>query len=333
MLNGLESWKHRLLISVLCLAGLPVRTLSGTESEYVPKEFKTGLVIGRFLTEGIGGPTDGMADARSAVPCGLSTLGGNPAHAALIGGVEVSAAGQRVNVLDRSLSLRTGYGSPRLGGLALGVEISGELSRYYNDCAVSLTYGRMFGKWIAAGVTVKGIWIDDPGEDIRGAAWDAGMLVLPNVLSRTGKREDGLKIGASLANQKLGRLHNELNYMLYEVWDYYPSVGFPSVLRVGLSVVPVAMASNRLTLAFDAVHPDGDEESFNYGVEDRVTFSNHLGVAFRYGLAFRYSDNYATAGIGIFRPISNGRRLEAGYSWMRVPDSPDRHGIYMRLYQ
>ncbi len=192
--------------AILCLTALPFRRLFGTESEYVPKIFKTGWTIGHFLTEGIGGPTEAMADAQAAVPYGLMTLDGNPAHAALIGGLEACTAGQLVNDLDRTLMLRTGYGVPRLGGLALGLTVSGDLHQYYNDWSASLTYGRMFGRCIAAGISLKGIWIDDPGADTRGAAWDAGVLMLPNILSRTGKRkrEDGLKIGASLANRRLG---------------------------------------------------------------------------------------------------------------------------------
>jgi hypothetical protein len=328
MRDRIHHWKWPAFIAGLCLACLPAYSQYGAGEGGGRKVIRVGGVVAGFIADPIGGPTDAMADAQAAVPYGLMTLNGNPAHAALIGGFEICTAGQLVNDLDRTLMLRTGYGSPHLGGLALDFTVFGNPFGYYN---ASLTYGCMVGKCIAAGASLKGIWNNGLLSETRGAAWDAGILVLPNVLTRTGKREDGLKIGASLANQKLGRLHNELKYREY---GYYNSVDLPSVLRIGLSVVPVASEANRLTLAFDAVHPINDYESYNFGAEDRIRVRSSTGIVVRTGLRTRSYGNEMTAGLGLFWS-SRGKsiRCEAGYSWMEETFAPDRHGFYLRLYR
>ncbi len=92
--------------------------------------------------------------------------------------------------------------------------------------------------------------------------------------------------------------------------------------------------SNRLTLAFDAVHPKDDYESYNFGAEDRIRVRGSTGIAVRTGVRTRSYGNEMTAGLGLFwSSRRKSTRCEAGYSWMEESLTPDRHGLYLRLYR
>ncbi len=334
MRDRIHHWKRPAFIAGLCLACLPSYSQFGAEGGGGRKVIRCGGVVAGYLADPIGSPTDAMADAQAAVPQGLLTLEGNPAHAAMIGKWEAAYSDPTVDRAPETFSLKTGYSLPGIGAAALGVRMS-NLEISGQGWSPSVTIGHQFASWLAAGVSMKGVWIDLCDAHIRGAAWDAGILILPNLFSRTGKPEDGFKMGASLINQKFGKVtKRETESFKGSGYGSFDSVDFPSVLRIGLSVVPVASESNRLTLAFDAVHPIDGYESYNFGAEERIRVRRLMGIAVRTGLRSRSYGNAMTAGLGLYwSSIRNSMRCEAGYSWMEESFAPDRHGFYLRLYR
>jgi hypothetical protein len=331
MRDRIHHWKRPVFIAGLCLACLPAYSQFGAEGGGGRKVTRVGGVVAGFLGDPIGGPTDAMADAQAAVPQGLLTLEGNPAHAALIGRWEYDYSDPSLDRDDQHFTFRAGFAMPGIGTLAAGVRTQRGISR--RDWAVSLTAGRRMSSWLAVGATIRGIRTSTAWEYVGGADWDAGVLVMPSLLSRTGKPDDGLKIGFSLCNMELGVIDSRVRSLTADVVDFPMAADWPMVLRIGLSVVPVASETNRLTLAADAVHPNDGFESLNFGMEDRFTARKSMELAVRLGLRFIEGEADASAGLGACWTAANGQRFEAGYSWMNEPVEPDRHGIYFRIFR
>lgn len=331
MRDRIHHWKRPAFIAGLCLACLPAYSQFDSEGGGGRRVIRTGMVVAGFLADPIGSPTDAMADAQVAVPQGLLTLEGNPAHAAMIGKWEYDYSDPTLDRDDQHFTFRAGFALPGIGTLAAGVRTQKGISR--RDWAVFLTAGRRVVPWLALGATIRGIRTSTAYENVSGAAWDAGLLLMPNLLSRTGKPDDGLKIGFSLCNEKLGRIDSGRKYAPVDFYDYPAAADWPLFFRIGLSVTPVASETNRFTLAVDAVHPNDDYESVNLGMENRVTARRNLELAVRAGMRFMEGEADAAAGLGACWTAANGQHFEAGYSWMNEPVGPDRHGIYMRIYQ
>lgn len=329
MRDRIHLWKRPAFIAGLCLTCLPAFSQYGADSDGTRKVTQTGCVVAQFLRMGIGGPTDAMADAQVAVPQGLLTLEGNPGHAALVGRWETAYSDPTLDRNDQHFTFRAGYSLPRIGTIAAGVRTQKRISG--RDWAVFLAAGRRVAPWLALGATIRGIRTSTPFEFVSGAAWDVGLLLMPNLLSRTGKTDDGLKIGFSLCNEKLGGIDSGERYATVDRFDHPRAADWPSVIRIGLSVTPVASETNRFTLAVDAVHPNDDFESVNLGMENRVTARQSLELAVRAGMRFMEGEADAAAGLGACWTAANGQRFEAGYSWMNEPVGPDRHGIYFCL--
>lgn len=333
MRDRIHHWKRPAFIAGLCLVCIPVYSQFDTPSGGGRKVILAGGVVAGYLADPAGGPTDAMADAQVAVPQGLLTLEGNPAHAALIGRWECDFSDPTLDRDDQHFTFRAGRTLPGIVTLAGGVRT--QKGPYGRDWSATLTAGRRFKSWLAAGASIKSVWtaVADH-EDAAGIAWDAGILLLPGVLSRTGNPEDGLRIGASLVNQRINGFEREMVYTVDEsVHTDMVHSDLPLVFRIGLSVTPVASETNRITLAADAVHPNDDYESIHLGAEDRFRVRRHLELAVRAGMRFIEGEGYASAGLGACWTGAGGRRFEAGYSWMNEPLGPDRHGIYMRLFR
>jgi hypothetical protein len=302
-----------------------------------------------FLKMGTGGPSEAMADAQAAVPDGLMSLSGNPAHVGLIGSFQ-AAAGHHFERGCLGLTFM-GIGFPirKIVNVAVTASYFGKGAYEGNradDWAAGLTVSRRFGSWFSIGATVKTLAYHIGSGTYHAVGRDIGFLWMPGWMAFSGKRDDGFKFGFSLANNGLWRDGELPSYQItgtsqehvFTVQPGWPEL--PLLFRIGFSWTPVSNANNRLVLALDALHPNDADESLNFGIEDRVrlTASDALFLRAGYRNNQRIKDpldgrefNGPTAGFGFSRSRASSAGIEAGYSWVYEKDAPDRHGVYLRF--
>jgi hypothetical protein len=309
----------------------------------------TSVVAAPFLGMGIGGPSEAMADAQVALPDGLMSLSGNPAHGGLIQSFQ-AAAGHHFEHGCLGVSFM-GIGLPirKIVNVAVTAGYYGKgmyRGNRADDWALGLTVSRRFGPWFSFGATAKTVAYQLGSRTYHAVGRDIGLLWMPGWLAFSGKREDGFKFGFSLANLYIWHDGEHPSYRvsgpgrenLYIVETDWPDL--PVLFRIGFSWTPLSNANNRLVLAVDALHPNDHAESLNFGIEDRIHLVSSDALILRAGYRTNqkarnpFNDgelNGLTAGFGFSRSWASSGNAEWGYSWVYEKDAPDRHGIYLRF--
>ncbi len=312
------------------------------------------VLLAPYLIYGPSGPSDAMGDAQSALPNGLLSLSGNPAHAGLMARFETSVSGRITSDPLTRFSFQTGHPIPKLGFVAAGVHyFRMNLKNWdnwfnhpmYNDWTFSVTVGRNFGSWMALGVTLKAVSSEYFGTPIHGYFWDAGLLLMKKDLSKTTRPGKGLILGASLTNKEAVPIRNIPGSGRH----YGTFLDAPTAFRIGASLIPAVSDVRRFTLAVEAVVFDFDYNSWddyyswnylrtsavNVGFEYRAPISRSYHIQFRGGLraAFLREERVPTFGLGFARSLAGGAVLESGYSCMDERSAPARLGIYLRFKQ
>lgn len=275
------------------------------------------------------GPANAMGGAQTAFPDGILSVTANPAHVGLIGRFEVALAYKNTEEYLDVYSFCVGFNNPRIGALSLGFSrLDGDIYRDYlselgwltDDRILSTTFARRFGPCIAAGVSVKWIWIDNCYANGDGAVVDAGFIFMPGVGSPSGKPEDGLKIGISELNLPIRRIGHEYSYETLRF-------DIPSIHRVGISYVPVLTKTSRVTFACDIVRPDQDGTTVSFGVEDRLRLRSSGSLILRSGI--RREDSAVKLSLGL--AFSRKDRFEAGFSVAEQTEWSKLVGVYIRF--
>jgi hypothetical protein len=302
-----------------------------------------------FLKMGTGGPSEAMADAQAAMPDGLMSLSGNPAHGGFMESFQ-AAAGHHFERAGLGLTFM-GIGFPirRIASVAVTASYFGKgvyEGNRADDWALGLTLSRLCGSRFSVGATFKAMTYHGGEKRFHASCLDVGFLWMPGWLTFSGKREDGFKFGFSLANYDI---RNEGEPPPYQAPDpgqdtvYIVHPGWPELpllFRIGFSWSPVSNANNRLVLALDALHPNDADESLNFGIEDRVRLAASDALILRAGYWNNQriknpldgrEFNGPTAGFGFSRSRASSAGVEAGYSWVYEKDAPDRHGVYLRF--
>ena len=115
----------------------------------------------------------------------------------------------------------------------------------------------------------------------RALALDLGVIVKTIFFSRTGQRNDGMKIGMSISNygskmrydgidlinpidileNENGNYDNVIGQFRTESWE------LPLIFRLGISMKPIVNSFHSLALSMDVLHPNNNSESINIGSE------------------------------------------------------------------
>lgn len=335
------------IVSLACVA-----LLSGAPTANGQETVRVGTTAVNFLEIGFGSAGNAMGDAYVSMvkdltavywnPAGLAFMQQNEAHffhQPWIADINTSFVGaglvlENVGTFAASI-IYTGYGEQEVTTLRQQ-EGTGELFDAA-DFVASLSYSRRLAEWFSFGASLK--YISSSIWHLQGSATalDLGVIVQTQFFTPTGKRADGLNIGMSIANYgtrlKYGGIDllNPIDILPDEAGNYRDTPGqfalqeweLPLIFRVGVSINPIVIGNQRLTLAVDALHPNNNSESVNVGAQYQVaipttgTFylrggykallmdDSEYGLSLGGGMELRFMNNlglkldYAYRGVGI----------------------------------
>jgi hypothetical protein len=188
------------------------------------------------------------------------------------------------------------------------------------DIALGLTYAYNLTDRFSFGVNMKYVNQQIWHSSASGFAADFGTLYLSDIY--------GIRIAASISNFGTEmQLDGKDLYVLHDIdgtiygnndqilaslhTDSYP---LPLTFRVGVSKEFVFSEQNRLTLGADAVHPNDNAESMNFGGE--YSFNNNIFVRAGYKSAFlTNSEEGLCMGFGLRYEFSPGLATSFDYAY------------------
>jgi len=204
-----------------------------------------------------------------------------------------------------------------------------------NDYAFTLSYSRKLAQWFAFGASAKYINSQIWHTNANAMALDLGVIVNTGFFSGSGKFDDGMRIGMSISNYGTKMQYNgqdllfPIDILPDEAGNYSTVKGqfslqeweLPLIFRIGVSVQPIVLRNQKLTLAADALHPNNNAESVNVGAEYQLTFpgigtfalrsgykalfleDSEFGMTFGGGLKLNFLHNSAISLDYAFKPI------------------------------
>jgi len=285
---------NKKLLTVLILV------LSCQSLLFSQKPQRFGTTAAGFLELGVGSPAIAMGDAYVASTNDLFSIYWNPAGLALMERNEVSFMYQPWVVDINSMFAGFGIVVPRIGAIGFSIfgldygdiEVTtldfqagtGEKYTAY-DYVLSMSYARSLVNWFQFGATAKYITSQIWHSKASAFAVDLGVLVQTEFFSRTGRQEDGLKLGMSISNygtrmqfdgydllfpvdiapDEQGNYQNVQGKYKMGQWE------LPLMFRVGVAIDPIVTSNQRVTIEADALHPNNMGESTNFGVQYKLT--------------------------------------------------------------
>jgi len=257
---------------------------------------RVGTTAGEFLSIGYGPGGCAMGDAYVSVVNDLSGIYWNPAGLASMEQTEVIFTYQPWLVDINTFFIAAGLVLPNVGTIALGAlgadygemdvttveQQDGTGERFsVKDYAFTLSYSRKLAQWFGFGGTAKYITSSIWHENASAFAFDLGVIINTPFFSLSGDQSQGLNVGMSLSNYGTPLKYNGLDLLRshdtspYEAGNYQDtkvrfvtdSWELPLIFRIGLSLSPIAMSSQKLTLSVDALHVNNNNETVNIGAE------------------------------------------------------------------
>jgi len=332
------------LIIILCI-------LSGLqEVSYSQYPSRVGTTAANFLEIGYGTSGNGMGDAYVSVVKDLSAIYWNPAGLARMEHNEALFLYQPWIVDINTHFVAVGLRLNPIGTLALGVinvnygdmEVTnlefqagtGEMFSA-NDMAVSLSYGRELTTWFSFGATAKYITSNIWHTDATAFAMDLGVIINTSFFSVTGKRDDGLNIGMSVSNYGTRMKYDGID--LVQPIDILPDESgnfrdvpgqfklqeweLPLFFRLGVSYTPFVMNNQVVTFSLDALHPNNNYESVNFGTQYTTTIPGFGDLSLRGGykaLFIPNSEYGLSLGGGILKYILNNKGIKLDYAFRDI---------------
>ncbi|HOC24238.1 MAG TPA: PorV/PorQ family protein [bacterium] len=314
------------------------------------KPYRVGTTAANFLEMGVGSAANAMGEAYVSQARDLSSIYWNPAGLAYlersevlcmyhpwIAGINVSFAGTalllpRIGAVGLSITSMN-YGRTEVTTMSMQ-EGTGE-TYGANEFAVSLSYSRKLADWFAFGATGKYIASNIWHLGASAMAMDLGVMVNTHFFSFSGKREDGMTIGMSIANYGTKMAYDGMdllrpidiepnengNYKDVEGQFRVQGWDLPLIFRVGVSIVPIAAKNQRLVLAVDALHPNNNNESLNLGAEYSYRLIGvgkfFLRGGYR-GLYLDQSEYGPTFGAGVSLTLMHNKLLRFDYAFKDV---------------
>jgi len=311
------------------------------------KPYRVGTTAANFLEMGIGSAGNAMGEAYVSVARDISSVYWNPAgigylkhnevlfmHQPWIAGIDINFAGAgfilpSIGTFGLAIT-NMNYGRTEVTTMSMQ-DGTGE-TYAANEYAFTLSYGRKIVQWFSFGASAKyvssSIWHMTAGA----AAVDLGVIVDTHFLSPDGKRENGLKIGMSISNygtrmkyegidllQPIDILPNE-NGNYKDVQGQYRLQGWelPLIFRIGTSFTPIVMESQKITIAIDALHPNNNSESINFGTQYEYKMLGYgkflLQGGYR-GVFMDEADYGMTLGVGVQLDLLHNTNIRIGYAY------------------
>jgi hypothetical protein len=314
------------------------------------KPYRVGTTACNFLEMGIGSAGNAMGDAYVSVARDLSSIYWNPSGLAYletgefqfmyqpwlvetnIGFAGAAIVLPRIGTLGASITSMD-FGRTEVTTLAMQ-DGTGETFAA-GEYAFSFSYARKIVQWFAFGASAKwissGIW----HLNANALALDLGVMVNTPFFSFSGNPEHGMTIGMSISNYGTKMKYDGIDLLIpvdilpdengnykdleakYSVqgWD------LPLIFRVGASIMPVVTESQRLILAVDALHPNNNNESINFGAEYQLRAFGfgrfYLRGGYR-GLFMDDSQYGLTFGGGIHLTLMRNHSLKIDYAYRDI---------------
>lgn len=317
---------------------------------FANKPYRVGTTAASFLEMGIGSAASGMGEAQVGVVRDLSSVYWNAAGLAYMDNSEVQFSYQPwIADIDVAF-IGGGVALPRIGTLALSItsmnygrtgvttlemqEGTGETYQA-TEYAAAFSYARKLAQWFAFGASGKFISSNIWHMKAQAMALDLGVLVNTHFLSPTGERAHGMTIGMSISNYGTRMRYDGMDLLrpidiLPDQNGNYKDVQgqfrlqqweLPLVLRLGVAVYPIVTRSQKLTVAVDALHPNNNSESLNFGAEYGYLIPGTGRFMVRAGYRGLYMDESEyglTFGAGVHLMLLGNKLVKIDYAYKDV---------------
>jgi hypothetical protein len=329
---------------ILLIGFLILTTLYGN------KPNRVGTTAANFLEIGYGSAGNAMGDAAVASANDLSAMYWNPARLAFLQQNEalfmyqpwfadISTAFTAVALVNPTLGTfavgfyHVGYGDMPVTTLEMQ-DGTGEMFSA-NDYAINLVYARRLVEWFSFGAGAKYIASKIWHSNANALALDLGVVVNTHFLSATGKRDDGITIGMSIANYGTKMKYDGMD--LLQPIDAYPDEQgnykyaegqyrtgeweLPLIFRIGAAVHPIVSSRQKLTLEVDALHPNNNSESINFGAQYQYNLPTFGSFFLRggYKALFMEDSEYGLSlGAGILSRMMDNFALRIDYAFRDI---------------
>jgi len=318
-----------------------------TEITFAQVSNRVGTTAANFLEIGFGPAGIAMGDAYVSMVDDISAVYWNPAGLAYMENnqamfmvqpwiVDVNTSFAAVGIPAGSIGtfalniINVGYGDMEVTTLSMQ-EGTGEIFDA-NEFAVALSYGRAITEGLAFGVSAK--YVSSQIWHLTGSAlaFDMGVLVKTEFFSYSEGEQNGLKIGMSISNYGTRLkydgidLINPIDILPNENGNYRDVKGqfrlnsweLPLIFRIGVSVMPLALENQKLTVAIDALHPNNNSESINMGMEYGINIPTFGEFFLRGGYKALYmeSSEYGpTFGAGFQMNLLGNSAIRCNYAY------------------
>lgn len=314
------------------------------------KPYRVGTTTANFLEIGYGSAGIAMGDAYVSATRDLSSVYWNPAGLSYMERSEalfnyqpwiadINTSLVSVGLVFPQLGtfaatlIHVGYGDMKVTNLEMQ-DGTGELFTA-SDLAFSVSYARRLAQWFAFGASGKVVNSKIWHTSATAYALDLGVLVNTYFFSTTGDREDGMTIGMSISNygtrmkfdgmdlmfpidilpEKEGNYRDVPGKFETQAWE------LPLIFRIGVAVYPIKTDLHQLTLAADALHPNNNSESINFGAEYKFTLPTTGDFFLRIGYKGMYMDDNQygpTFGAGMNLRMMGNVGLRFGYAFRDI---------------
>jgi|TARA_B110000438_G_scaffold27218_1_gene25975 hypothetical protein len=309
-----------------------------------------GTTTGNFLEIGVDSRGSSMGEAFVAVSDDISSIYWNPAGLANLKTPTLSFMSQPW-LAGINMSFTAGaFIIPRVGNIGFGLtqmnygEMAVTTLEYQegtgenftaSDIAASFTFSRKIVPWFSFGSTIKYVRSNIWHSAASAVAVDLGVLVNTEFFSFTGKEEDGLNIGMSISNYGTRMrfdgidIYQPIDISEYEEGNYGDVAGqfrpseweLPLIFRIGVALKPLVTNISRLTVSLDALHPNNNSESINFGCALDNTIPGVGEFSIRGGIKALYMDSpeYGyTGGFGLKMFYLGNKFISVDYAFKAI---------------
>ena len=316
-----------------------------------------GTTAANFLEIGVGSDGNAMGEAFVAVTDGISSIYWNPAGLA---NVQKPSALFMIHPWLVDINMLFSGGAlvvPGVGNFGFGItqmnygEMDVTTLEYQegtgeqftaSDMAAAFTFSRKIVSWFSFGSSVKYIRSNIWHSSASSFALDLGVLVNTKFFSFTGKEEDGLNIGMSIANYGTRMqfdgidIYQPIDISEYEEGNYGDVAGqfrpseweLPLIFRIGVALKPIVTNFTKLVVAIDALHPNNNSESINVGAAWDYTIPGFAVFSIKGGLKALFMDSPqygATSGLGVEMYYLGNRSISIDYAFKSIGILGDVH--------
>jgi len=314
------------------------------------KPYRVGTTACNFLETGIGSDGIAMGDAFVAIPGKLSSFYWNPAGLAHTEGGEFMFM-QQPWVVDINTTAFVGsYVIPGIGTISAGIhhidygnidvttlamqEGTGEKYKS-NEYSFSIGFARKLAQWFSFGANAKYVSSQIWHTSASAMAVDLGALVSTGFFTLSGRPEDGIRIGMSISNYGTKVKYEGID-LVYPI-DIAPDESgnfkdvpgqfrmneweLPLIFRIGISYIPLNNRFSGLTLSADALHPNNNSESINFGAEYELKIPGTGSFFARFGYKGLFMDESIygpTYGGGIRINMLGNTGLKVDYAYRDI---------------